>query len=554
MSDFQHCSFCNLGPESTSWRLPLSPLTFPLNYTVLLRALLSSIISTLQTFTTNHLPFTRYISNRHSLYLFLVSVLSSIRPMAAPVMGPFAAAHSLSLDSISCDQFTLLSMTQTWDNKVIDQRKLSHQVQLLPPLHWRRAKPHTTFGTLHDIPNEVLFTIFRHASLRALMNLRVTNSCAKYIVESWGPFRELIISAPGLVRAAVAIKASSFLTVPQLLAVTHCDRCELCGTLGSFVQLVKCMRCCFYCLSNDRRFHCIYGGFAIRHIPNPVAEDSTVTVLGLKILRKYVEQIPKVHTIKQECFWGSRQSHRKWALDYTTALQFANPAKPTYQLPSILMKRIVAGNERSCYYQMPQLIGQIYAEEGNNLHFMTAIYLPGLAKNTSGVRGIPDGGTLCKGCRFFWGLHSQGRHHLEHTMYSSSEIVPHLQKCPYAKLTWDLILKLITPSPVNGRILVPLAELLAKSKYFRLRRSVNFGEMPRQLELWFDIDYLVQVQQESKKPSTAYGDNLIGETQANWALARQAGPFDIHRFVGLWKAFKVVCEKRRMFFTELHDL
>ena len=138
------------------------------------------------------------------------------------------------------------------------------------------------------------------------MKLRVTNSCAKYVVKSWLPFKELTPIAPDLVRVSIAIEASNFLTVQRLLAATYNDRCELCEELESFVQLLKCMRCCFHCLSSDRRLYCIIPGFSTLSSPNTVVADSTVTVMGMKLQRKYVERVPKVHTILQESLWGER--------------------------------------------------------------------------------------------------------------------------------------------------------------------------------------------------------------------------------------------------------
>ena len=498
------------------------------------------------------ISFIRFIPFSRCFHYF--PIVLSIQTMAAPLPGVLPMTHSLSLNSISDDQFTLLSMTNTWDDKVIDQRKLPHQVKIRPPLHWRPANQRTTFGRFHDIPNEVIFTIFEHSPLDMLMNLRITNSCAKYIVESWLPFRELMTSGADLARAAIAIEASEFLTVPRLVAVAYGDRCELCGNLGNFVQLVKCMRCCFHCLSNDRRLHCISPGLASDFLSEPVAEDSTVMVLGLRVARKSLTKIPKVRTITQGSLWGLRQTHREWALDYNATLQVTKRPKPTCHLPSILMRRIVAGKERSCYSRIPPLSGRVYVGEGNNLRFKTAIYVPGMVKKNSGLTPMSCDGILCRGCRFFWGLHSLGRHHLEHTMYSSMEIRPHLKTCPYAKLTWDLVLKLITPNPVSGRVLIPLKQLLKKSKDFRYQRSVNFGEMPWQFCIWFDVDHSKQVQQDSEKASTQYGDNLIEETQANWALVRPAGPLALDRYIGLWKSRKEECKKRKSSFPGLHEL
>ncbi len=386
------------------------------------------------------------------------------------------------------------------------------------------------------------------------MNLRRTNSCAKYIVESWSPFKQVMSSGPDLVRAAIAIKASKFLTVTRLLAVTFGDRCELCGQFGSFVQLVKCMRCCFHCLTNDRRLHCVSLGFVAGCIPNPMMGDRAVTILGLRILEKYHECVPKVLTITQDSFWGYAKLERDWAVDYTTALEFFRPSKKTIYIPSILQRRIDRGKGRACYYEIPPLVGRIHAIESKNLRFMTAIHLPGIIKRSSSVTQCSYHGILCRGCRFFWGLHSQGRHHLEHVMYSASEIVPHLEKCPYAKVTWNLVLKMTTPSPSNGMSLIPLHALLARAKHFRYRRSVNLGEMPWQFRLGFYREYEELVQRNPSHHPIPYGDNLIEETQASWALARPLGPSDMHRYLTRWKAWKAICKQRRIPFGESHDL
>ena len=463
--------------------------------------------------------------------------------MAAPPTG----ATSLGLGSITPRQLRLLSMTQTWDDKTIDRGRFTHQVQLLPPLFWQLGKPKATFGRFHDIPTELTFAIFEHTPLGALMNLRQTNSCAKHLVESWSPFREVVSSGADLVRAAIAIEASKFLTVPRLLAVIFSHRCELCGQLGSFVQLVKCMRCCFYCLSNDRRLHCISASFAAGCIPNPNMGDSAVGALGLKISKKDLPMIPKVYTLPQKSVWGSEMPTRDWALDYTTALQFCREPDKTIYIPSILQKRIARGEGRPCYYEISLLTGRIHPLESNTLRFRTAIYQPGMIRKRSGLITLSDGGLFCKGCRVFWGPHSQGRHYLEHVMHSSSEIVQHVERCPYAKVLWNIILKITTPSPQTGNVLIPFEDLLARAQTFRWRRSVNFGEMPWQFSIWFDREYL-----ETKKLS--FGDSLIEETQASWAVARQFGSHDILRYIGLWKALKATCKRRRVFFAGLHDL
>lgn len=504
----------------------------------------SSTTSTGRTRIFYHSSYRYYTYNPHS---FQISRAHYLRAMAAPPTGHPQAANSLCLESITPDQLKLLSVTQTWNDKTMNRRKLSRQVQLLPPLFWLPAKPKATLGRLHDIPTEVIFATLDHTTIDALMNFRLTNSCAKYVVESWYPFREIMLSGASLVRAAIAIKASKFLTVSRLLAVTFGDRCELCGQLGSFVQLVKCMRCCFYCLMNDRRLHCVSLSFAAAYVPKIFTADSAVRILGLNVMKRNLERIPKVHTITQEFFWGHKRIERKSALDYTTALQFARPPIDPCYLPSILKERIIAGKARPYYFEMSPLIGRIDPAESNKLRFLTAIYQPGMLKKTSGLIVISDDGVFCRGCRFFWGLHSQGRHHLEHIMYSPSEIVLHLERCPYAKLTWNLVLKIISPNPLSERVPVPLEILVARAQHFRHRRSPNFGEMPWQFSIWFGREHLEQKQ-------LTYGDSLIEETQANWAVTRPLGSSDMSGYTDLWRAWETTCKKRRIFFAHWHDL
>lgn len=181
----------------------------------------------------------------------------------------------------------------------MDCRKLISQVQLLPPLFWQPAKLKATLGTLHDRLTEIICMILRHSALSALMSLRLTNSCANYVVESWPSFKVIMTSGTDLVRAAIVIEASIFLTVSHMLAVTFGDHCELCEELGSFVQLVKCMRCYFYCLTNDRRLHCINLKYANGCIPNQDISHSAVTVLGLKLSKRDLRKVPRVRTMPQ---------------------------------------------------------------------------------------------------------------------------------------------------------------------------------------------------------------------------------------------------------------
>jgi hypothetical protein len=376
---------------------------------------------------------------------------------------------------------------------------------------------------------EMIFMVFEHATLDVLMNLRLTNSCAKAVVESWCPFREIYSSGPDLVRAAIAIKASKFLSVPRLLAVTFGDRCELCGQLGSFVQLVKCMRCCFHCLAADRRLHCVSQDFATRYVHINFTNDLAARVEDRKIMQQNLERIPKVHTIPQKSFWGHPLTGRLFALDYNAAIQSGGPTIKARSLPSILQKRIAAGKGRPCYHEMPSLVGCIDAGQSLKRRFLTAIYQPGILGKT--LDGIPtsEHARFCRGCREYWGLHSPGRHHLEHIMYSSSEIVLHLSQCIFAKLAWTMALILARPNPVNLMVPIPLESLAADVRWSRCLRVPEHGGLPITLMHHLHDEYQVQGQ-------LTYGDSLIEETQANWALAQQVGSVVVPRYTGFWGA------------------
>jgi hypothetical protein len=464
------------------------------------------------------------------------------------------ADRDLFLESVTDDQTKFLSTSQTWDDKTIDRRSLRHQVQLNPPLFWRPAKPKAKLGTLHDVPNEVIYTIFEHTPLQALMHLRATNSCAKAVVESWEPFKELIIEGPDLVRAVIATKAATYLNVKRLLRVVYGDSCELCGQLGSFIQLVKCMRCCFRCLTNDRRLHCIPVTFVYGCLPNRDRLDSALRMVGLDVPQRHLERIAIVRTVPRDDFWAGRAPYRGYlAIDYTTALELANPVRTT-NIPTLLQRRIQAGKGRPWYRNIPPLIGQIHLMEANVLRFAASIYLPGRIKQPWGLNMNCDEGVFCRGCRYFWGLHSEGRHHLTHTMYRLSEIGTHLKHCQYAEILWDLVLAITSPNPANGSIVIPLDQFLAYSSRFGYRRSLDFGDMPWRFSARFAREYDLQLNKDDDHHPTRSGNNLIIETQANWALARPDGPTDVNRYKNLLDAWKVICKRRGIRSMGLHDL
>ena len=420
------------------------------------------------------------------------------------------------------------------------------QVKFLPVSSWKPPETKATFGTFHDLPKEMIFAIFEHTPLHALMKLRQTNSCAKYVIESWLPFRQLVQYGPNILRAAIAIKASRFLTVTRLLAVTFGDRCQLCGEFGIFIQLVKCVRCCFFCLSNDRRLHCI-GPAMLLDLLNPKKSDGTGRVLDTDMWRNKLERIPMVHTIPHRSFWGSRISKRYWAFDYTTALRLSRPLKSTPFMPSILQKRIAQGKGRPCYHEIPPLTGQIHPFDGYQLRYITAIHECAMIKMNSGAIVSSGGGIMCQGCRIFWGLHSEGRHHVEHSIYSHREIMRHLANCPYAKLTWNLVQKWTTPSPLNGTVQIPMHILLTKYLGVPPWRSTVFGEMPDEFNEHFRREHLSQKQ-------IPYGDSLIEETQANWAMARPRGSADMRRYLGLRKVCEQVDQAGTVLYVELRDI
>ncbi len=443
--------------------------------------------------------------------------------MATPQTGPPVATNALGLGSDSFLLFMLLTTVRTWRDMTMDCSMLCSQVKLLPFSSWRRPKRKATFGILHGLPKEMIFAIFENTSLDALMNLRQTNSYAKHIVESWLPFRRLVVYGPQILRAAIAIKSSKFLTVTRLLAATFGDRCRLCGEFGAYIQLVKCVRCCFHCLSNDRRLHCINYSM-LSGLLNPKMSDRTGRARGMKILRTALERVPRVLTIPQPSFWGRRISERCWAFDYNAALHLFKPLKPTLYLPSILQRRIAQGKGRPCYYEIPPLTGRIHPRDGYQLRYLTAIHQCAMIKTKSGKIVSSGEGMLCTGCKIFWGLHSQGRHHAEHSIYNSWEIGRHLANCPYAKLAWNLVVKLTTRSPLTGRVLIPMVILLIQHQGVPRRRSVEFGEMPWEFNAFFKLEYQM-------KKRLSYGDRLIEETQANWAVARRCGSSDMCRYL-----------------------
>lgn len=155
---------------------------------------LTQFLSSSTLFLTTKLDFKTLVYYSPIRYTFIPNepLLKSIRTMAMPQTGSQVASNSLRLGSITSFHFILLTINWTWQDKTMECSMLWSQVRFLPVSSWRHPETKATIVTFHDLPKEIIFAIFEHTLLDALMKLRQTNSCAKYVIESWLPFRQLV--------------------------------------------------------------------------------------------------------------------------------------------------------------------------------------------------------------------------------------------------------------------------------------------------------------------------------------------------------------------------
>lgn len=456
----------------------------------------------------------------------------------------------------------LVEEAPRWDNKVIDMGELQGRIPLGNPAHWVMPKlPTASNGYFDRLSTELVHMTLCETVLCAMMNLRATNSHFRTIIEQWGPFRNVFLHGPRVFRAVIATKA--MWTAPQVVPVIFTQRCEFCGDYGTFLQLLKLQRCCFKCLTNDQRLAAVRPKYA-------------VTTMGVS--ERDISRIPKLTTIARQNFWGSNAGFDSMVvLDYTKALELSRLNKRTPAIPTILRKRLcqeqraAAKGARSAdndvvlnpITQKPIRPNALTVKHTRTLHklnlsaettppdcdmlrFFTAIHAP--IVNPATINTIPSSasspilqaGGYCKGCRYYWNLHSS-HNPLEHRYYTIPELQQHLATCYFALCYYNK--------------LYPANEI----RQILLRDPQKKAIFPRDNSFELIPDRLIQFQtlpswlNHLPRTSLTYGVGFLqpgsdADSQGAWATASAGRKCILDRYVNvlLEKREKLAHKKEEM--------
>lgn len=436
---------------------------------------------------------------------------------------------------------------------LIDKNKLADDP--LDNLSFVCPSTHVTasLGQFGCLSTEMICTILENADLFSIMRLRATCVNLRGIINDWEPFREIMADASDVLSALLATKAAVMFTVPQISNAVFTTRCEFCGECGTFLQLLKLARCCFRCLANDRR---------LLSVPLSFAQNA------MGVNPQDLPRIPHLTTIQRESFWGICPNVPSYcAVDYTAALDSARsyPVRPVSselesylpKLPTILQKRRQkaqgphqrrSGVTKRCNQgpaarplssypitTIQPLVNEvdINPPDYDIFRFLSAMHAPGRTKTTTfdpqtktyRVHQSLEQHRYCRGCRFYWNLHSP---HLpvEHTIYTSEELPSHIQSCFYARLLWGRLYP-------GGQVDESLSAMLLKRNpaLFQLRHpsrvaNGNFEQIPQQAMYLYTT---------SDPDDNWYGDALLGSqasaSQATWATSNKSAYGALHRSI-----------------------
>lgn len=105
----------------------------------------------------------------------------------------------------------------------------------------------SSLGDLHRLPYEILIAIVKMCTYKDVENIRVLNSAARNLVNSFWPYEAIRGGAPGLLWALEKTGLSSKFTLNALCRTFGSQSCEICGRFGDFCFLPTLTRCCHTC-------------------------------------------------------------------------------------------------------------------------------------------------------------------------------------------------------------------------------------------------------------------------------------------------------------------
>lgn len=242
-------------------------------------------------------------------------------------------------------------------------------------------------GTLPTFPVEIWLNVLLHADLQTLTTFRAVSSTARTLVDGLYQYKDILDHYPSLLRAALATRIASWLTLAQLHGAFTSESCFHCEHGGEYIYLLNCVRVCGVCLQKNR---CV----------RPI---SSSTCSKLPFWPQLDSKVPRLLTIPGK--YGRRVSsigNRLVLLDSTAVRKIARPSG-SYQ----------------------EFLKEL-AKEPEHLPYMCSIRSPWLNRKAK----TTDWGYLCKTCinnPFNSGLTA---------VHNRTGFLKHVEKCENAQAIW----------------------------------------------------------------------------------------------------------------------
>jgi len=114
-----------------------------------------------------------------------------------------------------------------------------------------------TFGSLGNLPVEVLDEIIDYLDLSTLAVFRSLCSTAKNAVDHYPPYRDVVKYAPKQLQIIQNTGLGQYFVIREVHKALITEKCKTCGDFGGFVYLLDMTRCCFWCLETSNQYSTI---------------------------------------------------------------------------------------------------------------------------------------------------------------------------------------------------------------------------------------------------------------------------------------------------------
>ena len=326
-----------------------------------------------------------------------------------------------------------------WDKMILDTQQLARCINLTDLSRKYRLNRVTdcSLGAFHKVSLEMIFMVAAQLDIQTLFRYRALNTWFKTTIEQWKPFQDILQYGQNAVRAMIATNAGQLWTAPQLCAVLFTSRCELCGEHGEILQLLKLMRCCFRCLTTDTRLLAVNSIF----LAHPQ---------GLNVPNTAIEHIPRLSVLPRSDSWGiSVIAPNQTIYDYTIAVKYrVENGVPAHLASNILGKRLLTHQDHIEHQKLLTSIHHIRLPQPgyHPERFTAAVHQSAKLYKQSSNKVETIHASQCKGCKLYWNYISP-LHWNTHTLYTDSEIEPHIRKCTFAQLLYTRLHPPLGPYP-----------------------------------------------------------------------------------------------------------